>query len=92
MEVSWEKWAMLVLLPIIGLILVFFIRAEIYYPNPKGELPSRGSCYKLIKGFEMIQRFSSALQFKTVSTEPHVYDRAEMMKFATFLRRSKLSF
>lgn len=38
----------------------------------------------------VINRFSSALQFRTVSTKPHEYDRIELRKFGDFIFESTL--
>lgn len=85
--VTLGSFALLILL-VIG---VFFIRAEFYFPYPKDQVTNHES-YQQIKGEEIVERFSGALRFKTVSTSAHVYAREEMLKFAAYLKQSKFCF
>ena len=41
---------------------------------------------------DAVNRFSKALQFKTVSTSPHIYDRSGLRRFVDFIEGSKIIF
>ena len=42
------------------------------------------------KSDDAVTRFSKALQFRTVSTSPRIYDRFELKKFVDFLKESEI--
>lgn len=70
---------------------ILFFRAEVYFSKPKDETFCNQT-HTPIQGDELIERFSQALKFKTITQDTQKYETSEREKFAQFLRYCKIFF
>lgn len=82
------KIVLLLLLSLLILVGVLFFRAEVYYSGPTNE-PFCNQTHASIQGDDLIERFSQALKFKTITQDTQKYETSEREKFAQFLRNCK---
>ena len=69
------------------LLLSAIFRTIVFFPTPK-DIESCTELHEPISGQQVIDRFRSALRFKTITSSPHNYDTLELKKYIDFIVKS----
>ncbi|XP_054168834.1 N-fatty-acyl-amino acid synthase/hydrolase PM20D1-like [Oppia nitens] len=67
-----------------GLLVATILRTVIYFPAPT-QVATCADLHQPIDGQSVIDRFRSALQFKTITKAAHDYDTVELKKYIDFI-------
>ena len=77
------------LLTLVVLLVIAIIRTILFFPTPK-DIESCPELHEPIKGQPIVERFRSALKFKTITKGIHNYDTIELKKYIDFIVKSNL--
>ena len=90
-RLSLLKCALILSLTIASLICILVLRAVIYFSIPPDLIScDRSDDHKPISDERpVLQRFTEALKFRTITKAPQLYDKNEIQAFIQFLNRSE---